>query len=52
MSYSAPVKVEIETQGSIPWITIMLIFGFVIVYAMMSQTRLEAWTPIWARSVG
>lgn len=45
MSYSAPPRVEIQTQGSIPWLTILVIFGFVIDFAMMSQTRLEAWTP-------
>ncbi len=45
MSYSAPTKVEIQAQGSIPVFTLLVIFGFVIVYAWMSQTRLEPWTP-------
>ncbi len=45
MSYSAPTRVEIQTQGSIPWITLLVIFGFVIVFAWSSGTRLEPWTP-------
>ncbi len=38
-------NVQIETQGAIPIVTLMIIFGFVTAFAFMSTNRVELWEP-------
>lgn len=37
--------VQIDTQGAIPIVTMMVIFGFVVAYAFMSTNKIELWEP-------
>lgn len=46
MTYGQPQgNVQIETTGTVPIVTLMVIFGFVIVFALMSTNRVELWEP-------
>ncbi len=38
-------NVQIETQQAIPIITMLLVFGMVIVFYLMEQNRMEFWMP-------
>lgn len=38
-------NVQIDTQGTVPIVTLLVIFGFVVAFALMSTNRVELWEP-------